>query len=104
MTTQHNTGAGNAAQHTPGPWTFSKYDGLVLANEDGKPVPSEIVCQIYDASEQNYDNHKANAALIASAPELLGALVQAESTVMRLGGKLTDLAPIRSAIAKATAT
>jgi hypothetical protein len=103
MTTQHNTGAGNAARHTPGPWTFSEYDGVILANEDGKPVPSEIVCQIYDASEQNYDNHKANAALIGSAPDLLQALHQAESTVMRLGGKLTDLAPIRSAIAKATA-
>ena len=60
-------------QHTPGPW-----DVATKAGDGGLVVRSSKsmheLCQIH-SSYKYKDAHKANARLIAAAPELLEALV-----------------------------
>lgn len=58
-------------KHTPGKWSI---DGIDIVSENGNSI-----CQVYDAddthiSEMNMDVVKANAKLIAAAPELLKSL------------------------------
>ena len=60
-----------ALQHTPGPWgcidtSYHAHD-YRLTRPDGRPLPLVIVAN--DHSEQ-----RANARLIAAAPDLLAAL------------------------------
>ena len=83
------------AKHTPGPW---------VANCDIYPV------MVYRVSEEmefvaNTGESKANARLIAAAPELLEAL-QAIMRCSKEGGYLfkdsSELYAARAAIAKAT--
>lgn len=60
--------------HTPGPWAVSRYCG----GESGiYPEGSERGGDI--ALVRLGDNHAADAALIAAAPTMLGALRDAES-------------------------
>ena len=57
-------------KHTPGPWkTSNMAPGIVYAETGGRR--DELVCTAY---RRDNDEHKANAALIASAPDLLAAL------------------------------
>lgn len=61
-------------KHTPGPWSVNhtgkhpEYDFVYSANND-------TVCQLFNVNEEDFKNRKANAILIAAAPELLDALV-----------------------------
>jgi hypothetical protein len=47
--------------HTPGPWKYDDFY-VVAAGED-----EDVICEVWVT-------HKANAALIAAAPEMLEAL------------------------------
>ena len=51
-------------QHTPGPWRVGDAGATVFGPKSDKPVP-EIVATV---------RHKANARLIAAAPEMLELL------------------------------
>jgi len=53
-------------KHTPGPWEVNIYNGHhVISPKNGRTIAS---C--------NIPNHKANAHLIAAAPEMLEALIE----------------------------
>lgn len=70
--------------HTPGPW--------YMATCNGKPSYDRIfgdsgidVCQMLDIWEDPFPNYKANAKLIAAAPDLLEACMMAmQDTIMLL--------------------
>jgi len=55
-------------QHTPGPWDYE--DGLTISDKSGFHIA--LVNQY--ASSFGDDQHKANARLIAAAPDMLHAL------------------------------
>jgi hypothetical protein len=60
------------AQHTPGPW---EHDGNGMIY--GPPINDDavLVCDLLpDMSDEMTDEMKANARLIAAAPDLLAAL------------------------------
>ena len=96
--------------HTPGPWELSYDNGSgrdIVASPD--PLP---ICTV-KISWVGHEQYRANARLIAAAPELLEAaqlaLMIAESWIHdqldgtgALDGALMNLIPIRAAIAKAT--
>lgn len=75
-------------QHTPGPWA---QNGNLIEGPDGETVA------YVTAYNTMTPRQKANARLIAAAPELLAALenVMANPTTF-------SFEPIRAAIAKAT--
>ena len=64
---------GTQTQHTPGPWTFGENVGkrpsweYICASEDGSSI----------CTMAQVPNGKANARLIASAPDLLAAATAA---------------------------
>lgn len=107
MKTQNET-----TRFTPGPWRLSTAE----ENSDGRTVrgpDSEIIAQTKRGFLRDDDRAKANAALIASAPEMLAALellMRAES--MQKGardgctmGEISQaIDAARAAIAKARAT
>ena len=68
-------------QHTPGPWMIVAAGDIVRAEPHGKFVawtrsdPSKETLDGYFATDMA-ENTKANARLIAAAPELLEALHQ----------------------------
>jgi hypothetical protein len=91
--------------HTPGPWgcvdTSNHAHDYRLTKPNGAPLPLSIVAN--DHSEQ-----RANARLIAAAPDLLAALQTIMGLVYMTGPRrLADykipLSDARAAIAKATA-
>jgi hypothetical protein len=59
------------SKHTPGPWTTIHQDQRVVAAPVGKIRPTVAECI---SSLIEYSERKANARLIAAAPELLEAL------------------------------
>lgn len=102
--------------HTPGPWSVPHFA------EDGKCKCGYVLCESYmgaiatvhhsptrsieDGDNPPLDEAKANAHLIAAAPDMLAALegivsgcVNPDVAVRRV---MLDLAPIRAAIAMAT--
>ena len=84
-----------SAQHTPGPWWHS---GLEVGT-----VPMMMV-KVANVSGANYEEAKANARLIAAAPDLLealNALVAAHGSILDLR-ESDELKLARAAIAKAT--
>lgn len=100
-------------QHTPGPWGLDdKTDSITWGDTafgapvgaGGFVVASHSVCKIpRHQAERLTDEHRANAHLIAAAPELLAA---AEAMLAAFGGNtpdwLTDeAAQMFAAIAKA---
>jgi hypothetical protein len=109
-----------SAKHTPGPWQVRNEldDTIVVGNVDGESFPDgthhfhyDFIC---DTSVDDYgeptdpDTAKANARLIAAAPELLAALKAAHAaldSIYETEGFLTEeratLARIEAAIAKA---
>lgn len=93
-------------KHTPGPWVVD------INHATGNPefirtfISSSDGGDMYDIANVWCDetgNAKANARLIAAAPDLLAALQIAENALdMYSGGQSSDLAAIRIAIDKAT--
>ena len=89
----------SAAQHTPGPWHPAGDQGVQIRSEKH---------QIAKVWTMRGNEWKANAHLIAAAPELLEALKLCEgnissllaSTHPRVYGEWLDF--VRAAIAKAT--
>ena len=108
---------GNMTGHTPGPWkvTPSKHrrnyqvgDHAIQATH--KEGFDQLICSLYVAnhSASNGAIDTANARLIAAAPELLEALIQAQAVIgdlVRYGGASLDeieaYSVIKAAIAKA---
>ena len=89
-------------KHTPGPWHVGRYTPnateMTILTKNGSPVTPTWGPQFYVNSEQA----KANACLIAAAPDLLEALYIAEAALEAYsGGEASDLEAIREAIAKA---
>ena len=85
------------AKHTPGPWQWTQhFDPTISIYKDGFGQ----IARLYDSSA---GTGKANARLIAAAPDLLDALVQ---FVDEFEGCYADGEPAmikaRAAIAKAT--
>lgn len=70
------------AGHTPGPWTVSELDGRVIGpvrtlvdTSSGTEVPQlQAVARVLDRIGDRLGEAKANARLIAAAPDLLEAL------------------------------
>jgi len=56
-------------KHTPGPWDYAA--GYVWID---KPEPNKMICKVHLGEDQ-----EANGRLMASAPELLGALQELAS-------------------------
>lgn len=98
-----------SAKHTPGPWRIgaspgaAEIRGTVTGRADG--VTSPRVCRVLYVDE----NSRANAALIAAAPDLLATIKEA---VEQFGPFLDDgsivisaeqVRAMRAAIAKAEA-
>jgi len=101
--------------HTPGPWIAREYVGGVAPNthrgcEITCSQNTQIVCEIPDYCfyGEEVENNQANARLIAAAPDLLAALIEARDLIEMLA--FVDREPaegsvghrIRAAIAKAT--
>ncbi|WP_312708629.1 hypothetical protein [Stenotrophomonas sp.] len=99
------------SKHTPGPWYVGREDentGEIEVNSDGRPY----VCLVFPGAIDEVT--PANARLIAAAPELLEALIEATACGMvpissaKDGGASTHSRQvrcadmIRAAIAKAT--
>lgn len=57
-------------KHTPGPWKLKGLNPPRIYADEGK----EIICQCDSMGEMTQSQEKANARLIAAAPELLAAL------------------------------
>ncbi len=115
MKTKTNACAGGLAQHTPGPW---KLDGLTVKGPPRKwpgqdphyvqcaaaeivaHVPSQPGCY----QEYPLDIAKANARLIAAAPDLLAALKFVLPSIRRANKEDSDwcgdLSKVEAAIAK----
>jgi hypothetical protein len=68
------------SKHTPGPWHIDEY--MAGNNRETKacsimcPNDNQVVCEIpdYCYHEEDVENNKANAHLIAAAPDLYEAL------------------------------
>jgi len=78
--------------HTPGPWTVES-DGTTLV------MDGQIVATAIAPDGARIDEQRANARLIAAAPDLLVAL----QAVLRVADRATvEFDAARAAIAKAT--
>ena len=100
------------AAHTPGPWKacgYEVHDRTTEYDEDGARIGStaNCICTAHFVPS-HADQRKANAALIAAAPELLAALEKAVEQYGRPGGPWnvpstpgTWIADAQAAIAKA---
>ena len=95
------------AQHTPGPWKIevelgSRHDEFLIAKDAGDRGRGIAIAETRTGS----GSERANARLIAAAPELLEALqrLSAQCTRLRLPGQPeTDAEKTaRAVIAKAT--
>lgn len=67
-------------RHSPGPWVVDKHAafavptaGHMVYAEGGEGYNGHLVCQLHNVYS---DNQKANAHLIAAAPDLYEALLQ----------------------------
>ena len=93
------------AEHTPGPWYASSYDGWDCIRDAHDQIIAKLALNVPD-----------NACLIAAAPELLAALEQALAVIgsdemkgacqvaqmhgMPYGGPTVNVAEIRALIAR----
>lgn len=89
-----------SAQHTPGPWTFEAGDH----GKDGFEVYSQHLAMRARVTGANGDVavRRANARLIAAAPELLHACEQAVEWLEGWASADPYIGVLRAAIAKAT--
>lgn len=83
------------AKHTPGPWEVSKDEGDVVVVSEDLPFIATVHTSALKGTQ------KANARLIAAAPELLEALKHAEKWMEGWASADPYIGYIRAAIAKA---
>lgn len=104
--------------HTPGPWVLIDADSETphIVAEQGKKWNNPTVCTFYDdvtpedsvtigAWYEQHDNFKANARLIAAAPDLLAVLLELQESAQywsEYDVPLGIVDRINAAIAKAT--
>jgi hypothetical protein len=101
-------------KHTPGPWIYDETWGLIHDARKSAQGPHESaaeICAIHAGRTGKRDESKANARLIAAAPELLAAL---QTMVEQAGCYMDDgeatkeemnaMDAARAAIAKAKGT
>jgi len=90
------------AKHTPGPWSVRKPGGTVVITLDARHGGYCEVARTVSGSLNS--QREANARLIASAPDLLEALILALPYVEDASDSASpaDQEIIRAAIAKAT--
>jgi hypothetical protein len=88
------------AKHTPGPW---KAAGDFIGTDEADPQTIAYVSDHRNRRPRGNDVDKANARLIAAAPELLEALQDCKARLRLLidsdRHKLLDTAAVRKAIA-----
>ena len=93
-------------KHTPGPWKARKgfhADTIEIFHPDKSVKPPFYPCEIATiASDRDTAKAKANARLIAAAPELLEALQAFVKYADDVNDDSPELDRARSAIAKAT--
>ena len=101
-------------KHTPGPWQLAENDPTIIITEavdeggDARLI-ADVLCVLKDRNPM--DEHKANACLIAAAPDLLTAaqdcvawLKQSGVAICECGALDCRGSRLLAAIAKATAT
>jgi hypothetical protein len=91
------------AQHTPGPWRVGDAGATVFGPNNGEPAP-KIIANVGRGAFPA-ERNKANAHLIAAAPDLLAALIRCADFIEN--GQQSDNFFLvreawRNAIAKAT--
>ena len=93
-------------QHTPGPWALSDGDSPLIYDNDGL-----YIAQVFSRTKADIglrSNNAADAALIASAPDLLEALYVAKRALAEamqphlVPGLRNEYDIVAAAIAKAT--
>ena len=98
------------SKHTPGPWTFSGFDQFgetrfYVSQQEGAPYTpnySDVASLIAETvSSERIAIQRANAKLIAAAPELLAALQECLDHGCMTGSEWV-VNQAREAIAKAT--
>ena len=84
-------------KHTPGPWNVASYEAgkVVIEAHDGSDVADIVWCD----RPGIVDQCRANAALIAAAPELLAFAIECARADSDCGESIREAA--RAAIAKA---
>lgn len=90
------------AQHTPGPWAFTA-DMYGLDNMRVFGVNDATGNGIANCGYDGRGECKANARLIAAAPDLLAALDRVDAYLSPFDGEEDAYAEIRSAIQQAIA-
>lgn len=102
---QHEKSAAKAA-HTPGPWRVGDAGFTVFGPKREAPSPVRIATMPGIGTPIPTDAVRANARLIAAAPDLLAACEDAAESLARLpdvdgAWRATCLAQLRAAIARA---
>ena len=84
------------SKHTPGPWTQGK------TTPQNVSAGSALICRTFARSRAG-DEDRANARLIAAAPDLLATLIDAHDIIDAIGQPETAevAARMRAVIAKA---
>jgi hypothetical protein len=94
------------SKHTPGPWEadFETYPIMVCSQSETWPLVDELGNEEERAGVfvANTGDNKANARLIAAAPDLLEMLVEAANFIQPYSVGQELLERIDAAIAKAT--
>lgn len=92
------------AKHTPGPWVVRTIDQSLatVETQDGRYIIGNAGQLRADDWRTDHIERKANARLIAAAPELLEALVDVMFRHVPFENKSAYAAKARAAIAKAT--
>jgi hypothetical protein len=87
--------------HSPGPWRRAQYLGSQALSLTVVDAESNTIATIQGWAGEP-DHHEANADLVASAPEMLAALIAAEEDLDEVPGKEDppSLAAVRAVIAK----
>lgn len=94
MTTKH-TPQQTLAGHTPGPWKVITNSDRQLTISTVKPlIGRQYITHIAQVNFTPVDSPEANANLIAAAPEMLEALVDAETVLGENLQFITDLADL----------
>jgi len=87
--------------YTPGPWVQWADTNIVIKLHSGRPQAEDLrICEV--ATNTWHDEGRHNARLIASAPDLLAALIVANEALCDLPLMDPRVQQIRAAIAKAT--